>query len=688
MSWSRHVIGVLFLIAGIGLAGAAAAQQRVALVIGNSAYQDGYLANPAGDAELISDKLRAVGFDVTTVVDADENTMERAIIDYTFKLQDATRDAVGVFYYAGHGIESNGENYLIPIGHRITRRADLGAEGIRANWVMEQLEAAGNRINFVILDACRNNPLPQSIFRSSGTGLAEMKAPVGTFVGFSTTPGTTAADGEGDHSPYATALADVIETPNLPAELVFKRVRDRVISSTGGIQVPWDQTSLAGEDFFFVSSSTTTTSTDGTTTRTDTTVVGRDADVGGDRIEMAFWDSIKDSTNAADFAAYVDRYPDGAFSPIARNRLAALNPGDARSTLPSRPADLIVDASGGGDYATIQEAVIAAADGDIIHVRSGVYREDVSFTEDKRLTLLGLGSGAGRPTIAAGEYRPIEVMSGNPIIENFQIEGDKENYAAIYIVGGQPKFKDNDISTSQNACVWVEGYATPVFSGNQIGPCATWGVHMNENSGGIFEGNTIENAGYNTILVWGVAVPTFLNNEVRNSGLAIETEDTNASGIWIDEDAAPTFVDNTIVQSESKGAEIFGAARPTFQRNSFTGGLRGVIFGGTTSGRFEENTVTRTEEQALLVYETATPTVIGNQFSQVRGHCVHYNNQASGVFENNTMTSCGLPPTFASVHLGEETTVTFVNNVLNGPGMTEIVDMSGTVDMAANEINP
>jgi formylglycine-generating enzyme required for sulfatase activity len=231
--------------------GPVAAEPRVALVIGNSNYGAGFssLPNPKNDAKLIEKALKSAGFDVQTVIDADQKRMKRALSDFGAKLAGLGKDTVGLFYYAGHGVQVNGANYLIPVGADIQKEADVDIEAVNADGVLQQMEFAGNRMNIIILDACRNNPLPGTK-RSADKGLARMEAPKGSFLAYSTAPGGTAADGKGSNSPYSVALAKAIESDRVPLEQLFRNVRVNVMNETGEEQVPWDASSLTGEFYF------------------------------------------------------------------------------------------------------------------------------------------------------------------------------------------------------------------------------------------------------------------------------------------------------------------------------------------------------------------------------------------------------------------------------------------------------
>lgn len=238
---------VLFLLALS--ATASAAEKRIALVIGNSTYKSAPLANPASDAQLMAKTLSDMGFDVIKVLNADQKTMKRAVRDFGARIERSGQDTVGLFYYAGHGIQVKGENFLVPIGAPIAREADVSIESVSAGAILEQLSFAKNRLNIVILDACRNNPFKRS-FRSASSGLARMDAPTGSMVAYSTAPGRVASDGEGQNGTYTAALVRAMRQPGLKVEDVFKLTRRQVIAETSEAQVPWESSSLVG-DFYF-----------------------------------------------------------------------------------------------------------------------------------------------------------------------------------------------------------------------------------------------------------------------------------------------------------------------------------------------------------------------------------------------------------------------------------------------------
>ena len=226
---------------------AQAAIERLALVIGNSSYANAPLRNPKHDAELMTKALEEVGFTVTQVMDADQKTMKRAYLEFSRQLRET--EAVGVFYFAGHAIEVNGVNYLVPVGADMKHELEAEVEAIDVNHLLRTMERGRRGLNVVILDACRNNPF-QGMFRSATRGLAHVNAPSGTFITYATAPGQVAMDGDGDNSPFTSALATAIKQPGLTLEGVIKTTAREVQRTTKGAQVPWWQSSYFG-DFFF-----------------------------------------------------------------------------------------------------------------------------------------------------------------------------------------------------------------------------------------------------------------------------------------------------------------------------------------------------------------------------------------------------------------------------------------------------
>jgi uncharacterized caspase-like protein len=224
--------------------------QRMALVIGNANYQTApKLANPGNDAQSMSQLLNSAGFEVTKAIDLTRSDMVRVVQDFTAKVAERGPGAVAMIYYAGHGVQIEGENYLLPVDAKISSPYDLDGNSLRLVDLMGTLDSISSRMRIVVLDACRNNPFPE--VSDAGRGLAIVDAPNGSIVGYSTAPGMEAADGDGNHSPYTSAFLNIAREPNLPIEQLFKRVRLEVNHTTRGRQTPWESSSLTSDFYFF-----------------------------------------------------------------------------------------------------------------------------------------------------------------------------------------------------------------------------------------------------------------------------------------------------------------------------------------------------------------------------------------------------------------------------------------------------
>ena len=295
------------------LAGTAVAEKRVALVIGNSAYLNATpLKNPRNDAAAIGATLEKLGFEVVLGTDLNADALRNTVRQFTRKLDGAD---TALFFYAGHGLQVNGTNYIAPTDAVLNNAAELEFETLRLDLVLGPMEQQA-RTSIVFLDACRDNPLVQNLARSMGTrssalgrGLARVETGVGTFVGFATQPGNVALDGEGANSPFTTALLHHIEEPGLDIEMLMRRVREDVLATTRGKQVPWSNSSLLGKGFSFAApqpAQSIEAGKDKEPQPTDMT------------IEVSWWDMIKNSDDPALLAAYLKKYPTGQFAELAK----------------------------------------------------------------------------------------------------------------------------------------------------------------------------------------------------------------------------------------------------------------------------------------------------------------------------------------------------------------------------------
>ncbi|MDK9714829.1 MAG: caspase family protein [Sulfuritalea sp.] len=291
--------------------------KRIALVIGNAAYPGvGALRNPANDAGDIAARLKRLGFDVILRTDARQKDMLRALTEFGNKVQPGTE---ALFFYAGHGMQVRGKNYLIPIDAEIHNESAVSSEAVDVDQLLDKLAPA--RLSLVILDACRNNPFERS-FRGGGQGLAQINAPSGTLIAYATAPGRVAADGEGRNGLYTSELLAAMDVPGIKIEDVFKRVRANVVRKSNEAQTPWESSSLTG-DFYF---------REGDKAAGD--AIGGIAPSGRldpAAIELEFWRSVERGGSLADFREYLKQYPRGKFAGLARTRV------DSFKTTPGKP---------------------------------------------------------------------------------------------------------------------------------------------------------------------------------------------------------------------------------------------------------------------------------------------------------------------------------------------------------------
>ncbi|MBN1416630.1 MAG: caspase family protein [Bacteroidales bacterium] len=223
-------------------------QKRIALIIGNGNYIAGPLANPENDARAMKAALQNVGFEVTKYENLTQGQMKKAIDEFGDKLKAYD---VGLFYYAGHGIQSKGNNYLIPVDAQLTTEKQVEYDCVQADRILALMDGSVTKVNIIILDACRNNPFERSWTRSAtGKGLAFMDAPTGTLIAYATSPGKTASDGSGINGLYTSAILESIQISDITILQMFQNVRNIVVQKSNNQQIPWESTSLIG-DFYF-----------------------------------------------------------------------------------------------------------------------------------------------------------------------------------------------------------------------------------------------------------------------------------------------------------------------------------------------------------------------------------------------------------------------------------------------------
>ena len=296
----------------------ASAENRLALVIGQSAYRSvPALPNPANDAKAVTQLLTDSGFEVSTAADLSQGQMREAVSEFAGKVAAKGADTVALVFYAGHGLQIDGENFLVPIDIDPKREADIPIQAVRLNDILNTLTSVPSKMRILMLDACRNNPFPD--LKTAGSGLAIVDAKVGapgTFLSFSTSPGAVAEDGSGSNSPYTNALLAAGKEQNIPIEETFKRVRLAVNKVTEGRQTPWDSSSLT-EDFRF---SGTSVAGPKPAAAPKKSVAEWTRDLKGKPVEAANELIVADGTDEA-YEAFAGLFPQTALGRLARDWL-------------------------------------------------------------------------------------------------------------------------------------------------------------------------------------------------------------------------------------------------------------------------------------------------------------------------------------------------------------------------------
>lgn len=362
----------VFVIAtALSLVGAqrALAEPRLALVVGNGAYTAvGTLDNTVPDAMLMAQTLEAQGFVVTLLVDTEQAKLNQGIAQFGRDLRAAGSDATGLFYYAGHAVQSFGTNYLLPTDVALTDAADLSLVAVQADAVLRQMQSARNKTNIVILDSCRNNPF-KNVRDLNDNGLAEMNSPRGTFLSYSTAPGAVALDGSDGNSPFTRALAQEIPVPGVPIEQTFKKVRVSVIAETEGRQTPWDSSSLTNEFMFAPKVALTAEQVQ----------------------EEQLWNSVRNSDDPVQVMLFLRGYPDGRFQTDARTLLQNLMAAELAPALADVPdAPVVVESPVQVPLATEEELIkVARTSGAAVDYQAyldafpdGVFAELAAFELD------------------------------------------------------------------------------------------------------------------------------------------------------------------------------------------------------------------------------------------------------------------------------------------------------------------
>jgi hypothetical protein len=323
---------------------------RIALVVGNSAYKDDPLPNAKNDARDMAAALRELKFDVVEAQDATRSQMQAALAEVGKRL--AGKNATALFYFAGHGLQLDWRNYLMPVDAVLNSASDVAKSCVDVEEALGTFVRAKTKLNVVVLDACRNNPFTE---KATGKGLAQMDAPPSTLLAYATAPGNVAEDGKGSNGLYTSALLPELKKPEQRIEDVFKRTRFMVRRQSLGRQIPWESTSLE-DDFYFLPPKVTAKATEEQVKREMAA-------------EFAAWDRVKDSRDPDVFIEFLRAFPSGTVSEMAQFRLDQL----------TKPT--IVAAAGKGQVQALASGARRYRLGDWIE------REMINFDTDRRQTV-------------------------------------------------------------------------------------------------------------------------------------------------------------------------------------------------------------------------------------------------------------------------------------------------------------
>jgi parallel beta-helix repeat protein len=636
------------------------ADKRVALVIGNSKYQNVTpLTNPANDAVLMEAALKDAGFDVTLLKDLDQKGMKQAMLNFGRKLKQGA-DA-SMFFYAGHGIEVDGKNYLVPVDSNTENKEEADIQNIEVNDFLALMENSGVPLNIVVLDACRNNPFRS--MRSVGGGLAPVLAPAGTYVAYSTAAGSVAADGAGANSPFTESLAESLRIPGLTLEGVFKKTRSKVRSLTNGAQVPFDSSAIEG-DFYFVNAPPppvviaappppVVVAPPPVVTIPEPVVVddGKEAyaAAGNDPIMLqivanaykdSIWGQLAEIRLRSLEAQVAVATPAPAPVEPAPVREVAPEPDPAPvasaaqlAPPPAAPADdgIVVAADGTGDYTSIADAVAAANDGDKISVAAGEYSGGVVVT--KAIEIIGPDDAKKVVWSVSGSHVINWQAKGGKIANMtlHQTGGCETVCSAVFIDNASPQVENNFVTSDAGSAIVVTGpTARPDIVNNTISKSKESGIYLDVQGGGTITGNDIFDNGLAGIEIASGADPLVKNNAIRDGrsggilvgvgGLGtIENNDVynNAlSGIETTTKGKVVVRSNKIYKNKQAGLFIQSSDAGVFNNNE----IKGNIFSGieiTNGGRatFDHNTVTENVENGFYIHGGAGATLTSNDVS-------------------------------------------------------------------------
>jgi len=406
-------------------------RKRTALVIGNADYMKARtLANPANDASDVAKALSDLGFNVISGVNLDLKQMNEKVREFGDQLK--ASGGVGLFYYAGHGIQVGGKNYLIPVDAEIPREDEIDFNALNLDLVMRKMATANNGLNIVILDAFRNNPFARSWSRGEDEGgLAQISAPTGTFIAYATSPDRTASDGNGRNGLYTTELLKIIRQPNLKIEEAFKQVTIAVDRDSGGKQVPWTSSSLRG-DFYFNASGVRPVAPAQTAVAApaaeQNTAVSQPATPPVSP-ELADWNKVKNSSNITDVQAYMMKYPRGAYYQQALQRMMQ-----------------IIGAGGGLDESPMAPSspVFLVQNGDRTPLKQALAKQSYNT----HMGVMGVGAGVKYVTTMNGPRSSTRLKSGTGEFE-YLLAGNVNISDIVFVLRLKTKSDSREVEGMQ-----------------------------------------------------------------------------------------------------------------------------------------------------------------------------------------------------------------------------------------------
>ncbi|MFH1090424.1 MAG: pectinesterase family protein [Pseudomonadota bacterium] len=557
--------------------------RRVALIIGNAAYRTSPLKNPVNDATDVAAALKDVGFEVILKTNVTRSQMREAFRDFGRQIM---RGGVGLFYYSGHGLQVEGNNYLVPIDAKIGAEDEVQDECLDVNSVLRKMETAGNQLNIIILDACRDNPVTRS-FRSGTRGLARMDAPTESILAYATSPGSVAADGTGRNGLYTSHFLKFVRTPGMQLMDVFMQVRKGVMDESQGKQVPWETHSVT-KHFYFVRQAS---------------------------------QPIPVATLPGPSAVKPLPTPTPPFTPTP-------TPGPyTPSTLPPATGPTIVVSSrGDGQYLNISDALNAAPEGARIMVRPGVYMEKVEITKSVQI----IGDGPREQIILESTSNALVSSAPSGLVRGMTIRGRaatvNAKWYAVNISAGSIILENLDITSDSLACITFTGAGTnPTIRNCRIHDGAQSGFFIKDGAQGL-----VENCEIFANTLAGIEIKDGASPIIRNCRLF----EGKGSGFFIHGNARPSIEGCDIYANGLAGIEIKEGASPIIRNCRIHDGKQsGMFIQKQGLGTIENCEVFRNEYTGIEIKLGGNPIVRNTKVYENKGSGIYVQEQGLGTLE-------------------------------------------------------